>query len=949
MKQSWRKLSLICAAIMMSISAISGVATLSPRATIGHAEDQATVINPIAKYEFKDATNHGKDSMGNYDLEFGRYWVAGGLGELMNDGTIDTENGGVTFHAGNGTEAATGYCLTNTEGADPFANLKAFTLAFEFQNHAKVYGAWGTLIGWGNADNYLGLQPMADTDEGNNIGFNCFGTGAGTIWGNAWFQNCGAINGNAGTTYQKVVISAQPGGKLMVFVNGKRWIDAEGKLNDSSLLPADWNINNGAAKFAVGAAYNGNGAYSTNGAVRNVQIFDFAMDATAAVAYQTNGFITTDDFSDIKEVLKAEAVFEADATTSPLFETMKVEEMFALLNSAKASLTLSDTSAIEAPLTWKNVVKEGDKYFAIGEFSTEGLGVINNVGNTVKHELTVLKVKSIGAPVFAGDVLNAEVDASKTNEEILAAINKATVTVTLPDDTTVDTEVTFDELSIALGDYTAYAKVIVNEQLIGQVKVSIEIDIPTEGLSFNPVAKWEFSDPEDIGKDSMGKYNLVPSAIEGGDTSNPRGMGEIIDGMLYVDGDDCLTLPAMEDVGDHLNNGFTLNFQIQKDGDGTLVGGDWQTPIGFGFNDWNPTKACWFLTYKGSNGLRMGAQGITKDDKGTPHIYWAPVVAEVGDRMHNVTLSVRPGAFLNVYVDGLQVASYECPADWNLEDANMAFSIGAACAWGNGYNFFKGYIDNVSIYNFAMSLDQSNAFWKKGVVLEGDLNGEVITSIDPTPVFEGEILSKPLNDKLTNTQIINRVNDATANALLANGESISVAIAWKTIEKADNGKYYVVGEVDASNIGWACALVGITEIRQEVEVTEVERAIIIDEEIENGTVVASKEAAFKGETVTFTVTPAEGYRLATLEVDGMELYADDAGVYSYTITGNEDVEVYAEFELIPEEPKDSEGENSGNGGSTGKSCKSSVTAGGLLGLLALPAVLFFARKSKKED
>ena len=935
MKKFWRSLSLACAVVMMSISSVGAV--LTANADEPAVASEATVINPIAKYEFKDAENHGKDSMGNYDLEFGRYWVAGGTGELMADGTIDTVNGGVTFHSGNNTPAAPGYCLTNTEGADPFANLSAFTLAFEFQNHGGL-STWSTFIGWGGCNpngNNLSLQPMASGASLNNVGFNCFGTTAGVIWDNAWFQNCGAVNGDAGTTYQKMVISVKPGGKLMVFVNGKQWKDSN-KL--PSILAEDWNINSGSAKFAIGAEYNGNGAYSSNGAVRNVQIFDFAMDETSAVAYQTNGFITTDDFSDIKEVLKAEAVFEAEETSTALFETMKTEEMFALLNTAKARLTLSDTSKTDVALTWKKVVKEGERYYAIGEYTTEGMGVINNIGNTVKHELEVLKVKAIGEPVFAGEVLNAAIDASMTNEAILAAINKATVTVTLPNDETVDAEVTFAELSITLGDYVAFADVIVNEQNIGKVQLALDVEVPTEGLKFAPVAKWEFDDPENIGKDSMGKYNLQAAAVEGGDTSNPRGMGTIVDGKLYVDGDDCLTLPAMEDVSDTLDNGFTLNFQMQKTGDGTLVAGDWQAPVGFGFNEWNPTKACWFLTGKNSKVLRMGAQGITKDDKGAPQIYWTPAVAnDVTDRMHNVTLSVRPGAFLNVYVDGVQVANYECPADWNVNDANMSFSIGGACVWGNGYCFFKGYIDNVSIYNFAMTAEQSNAYWKKGVVLGSDLNGEVITSISPVPVFAGEVLSKPLNDKLTNTQIINRVNDATANAVLENGTNISVAISWKRIEKAEDGKYYVVGEVDASNIGWACALEGITEIRQEVEVAELDRAIIIDEEIVNGTVVASKEAAKLGETVTFTITPAKGYKLSLLEVDGMEIFADEEGVYSYTITGNEDIEVYAEFEEVPVETEPV------------KSCKSSMSAAGFLGLFLLPAALFVARKSRKED
>ena len=106
MTKLWRNISLAVAVVMMSISTVGAV-------VVGHAsteEPTGTVINPIAKYEFKDASNHGKDSMGNYDLEFGRYWVAGGTGELMDDGVIDTVNGGVTFVKGNNTPAATGYC-----------------------------------------------------------------------------------------------------------------------------------------------------------------------------------------------------------------------------------------------------------------------------------------------------------------------------------------------------------------------------------------------------------------------------------------------------------------------------------------------------------------------------------------------------------------------------------------------------------------------------------------------------------------------------------------------------------------------------------------------------------------------------------------------------------------------------------------------------------------------
>ena len=107
-----------------------------------------------------------------------------------------------------------------------------------------------------------------------------------------------------------------------------------------------------------------------------------------------------------------------------------------------------------------------------------------------------------------------------------------------------------------------------------------------------PVAKWEFEDAANTGKDSMGNYNLGKVAKEGGDLNNAYGTGTIQNGRLYLNGQDALACPSLNDVGDNIENGFTLNFQFQADGLKTERG----APVSFGFNDWSVSNACFFFS-----------------------------------------------------------------------------------------------------------------------------------------------------------------------------------------------------------------------------------------------------------------------------------------------------------------------------------------------------------------
>lgn len=897
------------ATIALSVAAVAmtagGIATLS---TVT-ADAEVTEIAPIAKYEFKDATNFGKDSMGNYNMSYRNEWQMDGTGPLLDKGTL-IDGGGVQF--------AGEFCVAQDANNNIFEDVTAFTLAFEIKTETATVD-WAHYIGVGNGNKDMAVIAVPGSTDARFVALNtenkklCTNDQGGVdkCWGAAPMPGIGS------SEFAKVIISAQPGGQLKVYVNGTE-VTSEEKLPAD--LPDDWSPYDQNCTFSIGANYNGAAAYTSTGSIKNVVFYDFAMDAACAAAYNTNGKVTPADVKGMTTItglsVTDESFGENDPTKVQLYSGMSSADMLAQMNEATATVTLSDSTTATAPVVWTSVTETDGTYYANGTVDTAKLGYANVYGNTVSYALEVAEIEGISEPQFAGEVTKGELRDSMTEEEMLALINTATVTVTLPGDTTEQVTVTFSRIEAEMGVYTAYADVVMSGATVGTVKVVVEVTETNEGdmQELLPVAKYEFEDASDPGKDSMGNYDLGLVAKEGGDISNPWNTGTIEDGVLYLDGTDMLACTALNDVGDNLNNGFTLNFQYRQDG---AQPGAWAVPVGFGFNDWNVTVVCSFRVEGGYTHLRVaGHGGVAEGDGNT---FYGPVVVQDGtDKMHNVTLSVRPGEKFNVYADGALAYSTDCPAGWNVSNSNMAFSIGGECVWGNGYNPFKGWVDNVSIYNFALTLDQSNAYWEKGKLTVGDMNGEIITSISSTPVFEGgEVTNGNLTDRLTDTQAVRRVNPATVDALFENEDSVTLNVTWKRLEKADDGKWYIVGVVDTSDLGYATILTGEQEVRQEVTVERAAREVIVDSQIKNGTVTADKEEAYLGDTVTFTVTPAEGYEIASVTVNGTALTAGSDGKYTYTVEGIEDIEVSAAFRAISSGGGDSQGGTQEPGNNTG--------------------------------
>lgn len=915
---------LLVAALSLTAATSGALGAAMVSSVSGSADEAAKEVNPIAKYEFKDTSNIGKDSMGKYDLTFRNAWKAGGTGDLLNEYTA-IEGGGITFN--------NKLCLAADKDKNVFKDTSAVTMVLEVKM-VSGSGTWGHIAGVGFANaKSTGLSAHSAADGANHVRIASKGIdGLHGCW-----DSITAINGEL-EKYHTIIISAQPGGKIRVWNDGV-------KLSEEKEVSATWTAYDENNMFSIGGEFNGAAAYTSAASLKNVVVYDFAMDNAAAVAYTTNGKLTASDLGGMTTISSAKAKFEGDATKVALNEAMSVEKMFESLNPATAELTLSDGKTASADVVWQKVEKADNKYYAVGTVNSKKLGYANLAGE-VRYELTVASIKGAGEPVFEGnEITKGELKDSMTEAEMLALINTATVTVTLGDDTTTNVTVTFTKIVADMGTYTAQADVMLEGMKVATASVTLPVTQTNEGqmMELAPIAKWTFDSEETKLVDSMGKYNLQCGAKADGDrTNNPTGTGTVQNGMLYLDGTDMLTLPELNDVTENISNGFTLNFQVKQDGDisDRPNKGEWAAPVSFGFNDWNATTFCRFLvaTSGGGDMLRFNAHDITKNEDGTNQAYWGPeVLTHIADAMHNITLTVRPGEFIKIYADGKEVQSFPCPAGWNLRHQNMQFSIGAECVWGNGYDYFKGWVDNVTIYNFAMTEEQSAAYWQKGKVVVKDMAGSIISSIDSVPHFEQEgvyVDEKGLNDKLTATQFVNRLKPATVNALLDDGETtIPVSVTWKTVKLESDGKYYAIGEVDATNLGYATTLTGVTEVRQEVTVEKRDRKIVIDEAIENGTVVSDKAAAKLGESVVITVTANDGYELKELTVGGEAVTVNEDGTYTFTIKGNSDVEISATFAEKAKEEKKS-------------GCKSSVIASSAM--LAAAGIAVCAALKKKR-
>ena len=817
------------------------------------AEDGA-LPTPIAKYLFDDKDNIGKDSVGDYDMS-----IIGGK-----DGFTQVDNG-VEFD-GNFALAMTGNNL--------FQGLTEFTMSFEMKSPCNK--AWRNIIGVAN-------------NSGNYFYFD--GTGGGQVRFHAKGQNEGYWSGAAidepAAGYTRITVSAKAGGYLKLYINGVEYqntnasAEEKGKLNKQ--FAEDWTLYNagdGGYVFSIGAPVKKNGDIDVDnqkqplldsGAIKELVFWNTQFTDEQVTQY----------WNEYANSHAKVASVDVDFTKNVVVSSGASNEfiMSNIVKNGEFDAVMSNGETKTVSVAWTGVVeKEGKRYI-------EGTVSGANNPNGVKAYASITEKTGKLASATLDLSSQIVIPASTAKEEILSLVPaNGTYTATLEDGSEVLATIAWNDVTNDKNgdgsDTNTYIVGTVSE-VTNTDNVKAYAKIYATDISLNPLAKYEFNDSANPGKDSMGQYDLIAN---GGIT--------VTDGVATFDGVDDYLSVAHNFTSDLKS--FSLSFEISKP---DTTNAWWAAPVFFGMDG----KKWLAFNFSGDNQLLRfsmsdRANGSTGNITNNGNECWGQEIGNLStDKFHKVTLTVQAGGKCMVYLDGVVKFTGDVPADFDFTSNKLRFELGRAYN-GNGQDiFFKGMLKNVTLYDFALTESQVKVFEKYDQVLA--LAGDnYIESYDvSTLTFDGGAQSSvEFTDQMTVKEMFDNLNSAKVETTLADGSKGEVGVYWDKVVKQGK-KYIAQGYIRTVGLGVPYVLESRT-VSYELAVKNL--VYVEADEIENGEITLDKEEGYAGDVVTITVTPAQGYELVSVTANGTAIEAVD-GKYTYIIGENDSsVTISATFKKV---------------------------------------------------
>ena len=595
------------------------------------------IINPIAKYEFLDPTNPGKDALGNYNLN------------LIYKSGYDASNGGVSVSNGVASFNGTAGLVSGSTENDISETLESFTLTYKISAPVAPAG-WAEPIGFGWND-WEANKWFTFMYTGNS--YLRFTTASARVPGSEPDTIVGNVDGNANqywgpeiadiSTEKTITITVELGGNIVAYVDGNAVLTYE--------TPADYTLSDPTLQFAMGCVGHWGGQNWWTGELSNVAIYDFALTE-----------------EQVKEYMIYRNVYSKE----------EIEYVYAVESMTDL------TSLVKVPI-------------------------------------------------------------NSTNADILAYAPKTSIVqVKMSDDTLATSNVSWDSIAVIDGERYLEGNITDLTNPNG-VKAYAKILFIDEASIFLPIAKYEFLDPANPGKDTMGNFDLNLIYASGYTSSN--GGISVSNGVATFNGTAGLVSGSEEnDLTEKLGS-FTLTYKIKS---GTTNSG-WAIPVGFGYDDWTPNKWFTFTMLGGSSMLRFTAassrvpgiepETMVSDVDGLSGQWWG---AELGyvETTKTITVTVELGGNIVVYVDGDAILIYKTPADYSMSSPILQFALGCAGQWG-GQNFFVGEISDVTIYGAVLNEQQVKMLSRLSNIKTDLMEKPYIIDVSNIPLFEGASTKNP--------------------------------------------------------------------------------------------------------------------------------------------------------------------------------------------------------------
>lgn len=522
---------------------------------------------------------------------------------------------------------------------------------------------------------------------------------------------------------------------------------------------------------------------------------------------------------------------------------------------------------------WTNFGQATDKLFGATTladvkmydfaFTQEQANQLINESETVKvvgYESEIIKVGDVS---YSGEILS-----TATENEILAAGLPETVQVTNANNNVITANIVWTK--VEKGDYTAVVKGFLTGKAINNNKnLSVSIEIPyvaseEDQMDIKPLVWYEFNDGNNLGKDSMGNFDLKLGGNNKVDWNK--------DGYVTFTraNESYLYAPALSEnstlnFSQLMKGGYTVSIKINADntiGDGSYyllsTGAYGEAFLIYGcYNQYE-------LRYTTGEGDRSATvkTGSLKDT-------WATLT---------ITMDQNTG-ILAYYLNGEMLGSKKVDNYKSFAgDGLYTFTLGGQAASNNtcGTQYFEGSVADLKVYDFALSSRN---------VADLYANENTDTPLASSVSYR---TVKEINVDLTDVDVVMSEDNTSGDVLAQLPATVTVVDNFGDTQECSvewlgrkGGK--ILGYVKGCKVANAKGLMAEVNLKYKIDLLSIENGNLTEFTVDGESYdKAATYAVGEDKIVRFKANANDYYELNYVTVNNEKLVADENGVFTFT-------------------------------------------------------------------
>ncbi len=522
---------------------------------------------------------------------------------------------------------------------------------------------------------------------------------------------------------------------------------------------------------------------------------------------------------------------------------------------------------------WTNFGEWTDKCFGettMADIRMYDFAFTQDQANQLIKESETVKVVGYDSEIIkVGDVsYDGEILSTATENDILAAGLPQTVQVTNANNNVITANIVWTK--VEKGDYSAVVKGFLTGKNVNNNKnLNVSIEIPyvateEDQMDIKPLVWYEFNDGNNLGKDSMGNFDLK---LGGNNNVDWNENGYVT---FTRANESYLYAPAVSEnssvnFSQLMKGGYTVSIKVNADN--TIGDGSYYMLSTGAYGDAFLIYGCYNqyeLRYTAGEGDRSATikTGSLKDT-------WATLT---------ITMDQNTG-ILAYYLNGEMLGSKKVDNYKSFAgDGLYTFTLGGQAASNNtcGTQYFEGSVADLKVYDFALSARNVADLYANE-----NTNTPLASSVSYRTV-------KEINVDLTDVDVVMSADNTAGDVLAQLPATVTVVDSKDQDYTCDvewlgrkGGK--IVGYVKNSPVSNAKGLMAEVNLKYKIDLLSIENGDLTEFTVDGE--AYDKDAIYavgEEKAVRFKATANDYYELNYVTVNNEKLVADENGVFTFT-------------------------------------------------------------------